>query len=290
MNIKNIDELKFVLILTVEGKDSINNKLTDFNLKVKEPRNFEQESINSIKAWRKKGGILKDIPIFVHCPSLDISQETKEEYTKLNVFYLHYPMNDINDFDYGFINVHYSGKLFSDIIDADIFIHIDLDMELLQPLPLSVFDPILKDNKGAIIGGYQPEDYIDQRTPLFGPSILNTDFIITTKQFGKTLYNSIIDDCIYLNNNRDILQNGTEKEFRIYDIEEYGADLTYSKFKDFIFIITEDLYEQGEGYYNNTTKNLPYFWHEHITKHLNKEFFLQKRSIIKLIEAKNEQN
>lgn len=272
--------MTFALILTVEGKEAINNKLKDFNLKVNEERDFESESIDCIKAWRKNGGWLKDIPIYVHCPSKDIEFKTKEEYRKYNVTYIHHDISDISQFEYGFINVHYSGQLFSKLLKEDILIHIDLDMELLRPLDLTFFDPILKNGYSAIIGGYHKRDYFSQRVPIFGETILNTDLIITTNSFTFELYSTIINNCKNLNTDYNQLLG---KTFRIYDIEEYGADQSYYQLKDKIFIRNDIVYEQGEGY--SFLNIVPFFWHEHKSKKIKKDLFLYKRNLLRKLRG-----
>lgn len=280
MNILNTKT--FALILTVENKNAINNQLTTLNNKVPEARDFEKESINCIKAWRKNGGWLKDIPIYIHCPSGDISIETKELYNIYKVNFIHHVISEINNFEYGFINVHYSGLYLSSIIKEDILIHIDLDMELLRPLDINFFDPILKNNYKAIIGGYQKEDYINQRIPIYGDTLLNTDLIITVNNYSEMIYETIINNCIYLNkNNSEIYSN----KFRIYDIEEYGADKSYYQLKEYIFIRDDLIYEQGEGYhFFKDPQNLPYFWHEHLKRTINKNLLMQKIKLLKSIK------
>ena len=275
----NINNTTFALILTVENKKSINN----INNNSLEERDFEKESIRCIKNWRLNGGWLKNIPIYIHCPSFELSKETTQHYNDYNAVLLYNYIEDIYKYDYGFINVHYSGKYFSSILKEDILIHIDLDMELLRPLSIDFFDPILNNNFEVMVGGYSNIDYKNQRKPLFGKVLLNTDIIISKNIFSNTLYNTIINCCDFINNNQDILKSNNL--FRIYDIEEYGADLAYTLLYDNIFILHD--YEQGEGYYDNNLKNIPYFWHEHITTKLNTELFLQKRKILSYINSNN---
>ena len=245
----NTNNTTFALILTVENKKSINN----INNNSLEERDFEKESIRCIKNWRLNGGWLKNIPIYIHCPSLELSKETIQHYNDYNAVLLYNYIEDIYKYDYGFINVHYSGKYFSSILKEDILIHIDLDMELLRPLSVDFFDPILKNNFEVMVGGYSNSDYKNQRKPLFGNRIFNTNLIITkSKEYSfLDFYKEMIKEYSSYPDKTDYYIDETLVEKVLLNQEFNYLEQTY--------------YEMGEGYVNNLD-TLPdiYFWEEHI--------------------------
>lgn len=288
------DASNYCLLLTVDDFESINNQRLE---KTKEfpSRDYLTESIRCIKAWRMRGGFLKDIKIIIdYIGKNKLPDELIKLFRDLNttVYYSHENYKDIlSKFDYGFIGVHLTGKKFSESVFTNpIIIHIDLDMELLQPIPKEFFYPLLE--KDCIIGGYRDEDLPSQRTPLFDNSILNSDMIIT-KRFDCTtlnIYDLFIKDIISINDDYKSYQKPSEKEYRLFDIEEYGVDKTFAEHPEFFHIVKEDSYEQGEGYFEVKDIDLSkvYFWHEHILEKPNDYFTIQKMKLMRAIKgAKN---
>lgn len=265
---------KYVLILTIEGpkaKNNLNNKLY-----IKEARDYLKESVQCIKYWRKNAGQLKDIDIHINCPSEDIDELYKQFYKEFNVIYHNVKFNRNLDTDYGFINVHYSGQYFSEILDYDYFIHVDVDMYILKPIPEEYLN--LLNTYDCLIGGYDEENSKLQRDKIITDELINTDFIITTKKFGQVLYSDIIKNYF------DIYNNLTYYKIkREYDIEEYAADLTCKNFRKNIHIFNDVIYELGEGYIFHENIN-PIFWHEHLYKQPNEKLLKQKINIIKRIK------
>lgn len=272
----------YCLLLTVDDHNSINNQRLNQTNEFPS-RNYIMESIRCITAWRKRGGYLADIRIIIdYIGSSELTDEVIEFYmkNKVTVVYSRKHYEDfMKDYDYGFVGVHLTGYHLSktDIVKP-IIIHIDLDMELLQPIPPRFFEPLL--SKECIIGGYREEDLPSQRTPLFNNSILNSDLIVTKSHeytdisiYGEFLFNITI-----INQNYEKYQIPSNKEYRLFDIEEYGVDKSYAERPELYHVVKEDSYEQGEGYFEATNIDLSkvYFWHEHILDKPNEYFTLQK--------------
>ena len=281
----------YCLLLTVDDGNSLNNqrllKTNEFS-----SRNYINESIRCIKAWRRNGGYLKDIDIIVdYIGQSELSKEVLEIYSKYNVsgFNSYEKYKEIlKEFDYGFIGVHLSGQELSFNLKniKPIIIHIDLDMELLQPIPDTFFVPLL--DKECIIGGYRDEDLPSQRTPLFNEAILNSDMIIT-KRFDYSdfiIYPRFLHSIRQINKDYKKYQVPSDKEYRLFDIEEYGVDKVYAENKDKFHVVKEDSYEQGEGYFEvqNIDLTKVYFWHEHILDKPNDYFTKQKIKLIRAIK------
>ena len=331
----------YCLLLTVDDNNSANNKLIESGKEDFKARNYITESIRCITAWRKKGGFLKDISIIVdYVGESDLTDDIIHLYMKYDVRVLtgnrEKYQKYLDGHDYGFVNVHLTGRELNHMkynhMMRPITIHIDLDMELLQPMTPEFFYPLL--DHACIIGGYRKEDLPNQRFPLFGFQPLNTDLIVTKyiywddvtldeehsnlpKDFyntGAYIYGSIVKSCSKIAKNfedykakffKDNLDlNKNEVKFRDFDIEEYGADEAYAKNYEEIlrilsgmyptqesdqgrqpwYIVGEDSYEQGEGYFEvkNIDLSKVFFWHEHILDEPNEYFTKQK---IKLMNA-----
>lgn len=259
---------KYALILCVENENSINNRNTNLPF-----RYFEKESINCIKKWRENSGWLKDIPIYIMSPTEDVSQQTKDEYIKLNAIYLNKTLEVFKEHTHGFFNVHYVGNYFETLPELQDYclIHIDLDMEILRELPNDYFDDLWNNKYQAFCGGYLEEDYKNQRKPLYSTKLTNTDFIANIP--SKFMFYKEMINCInYVDDDYDkYVQQG----YREYDREEYSSDYLISK-NNVKLIIG---YEQGEGYSHNN-KNV-YFWHEHYYDKPNVKLKLQKRKLLK---------
>ena len=335
----------YCLLLTVDDGNSANNKLINEGKETFGHRDYIKESFRCISAWRKRGGYLKDISIIV-----DYVGESPMTEEMINFYKLHkvryFDRRDkvhkrrASVYTYGFINVHLTGLEFNTVGYGQsmkpITIHIDLDMELLQPIQPSFFYPLL--DHACIVGGYRKEDLQNQRFPLFGREPLNTDLIITKYiprseyeeyhakeptgmdyneyNTGKHIYRSIVNSCMNIALNYEAYQkrfyqenidiNYGDIKFREFDIEEYGADEAYAQHMNFLkdckefpeseldpsdigiqpwYIIREDSYEQGEGYFEikDLDANKVYFWHEHILDKPNEYFTKQKVQLVNAI-------
>ena len=340
----------YCLLLTVDDGNSANNKLINEGKETFGHRDYLKESFRCIAAWRKRGGYLKDISIIVdYVGESPMTEETINFYKlhKVRVFQrfdeTHKKM--VSNFAHGFVNVHITGLEFNTIGYGQsmkpITIHIDLDMELLQPIQPSFFYPLL--DHACIVGGYRKEDLQNQRFPLFGRELLNTDLIITKYipynkyeeecyipdipatptvygynhyNTGEYIYKSIVNSCMNIALNYEDYQKRFYQEnmdinygnikFREFDIEEYGADEAYAQHMRHIedckeipeseldpsdigiqpwYIVREDSYEQGEGYFEikDLDANKVYFWHEHILDKPNEYFTKQKVQLVNAI-------
>lgn len=330
-NIKTLEDFNnpdnYCLLLTVDDNNSANNKLINEGKENFKSRNYITESIRCISAWRRRGGFLKDISIIVdYIGESELPRDITDKYFELKVSLFQNNREQyqtfMKEFSHGFINVHLTGAEFNDVryqeVMRPITIHIDLDMELLQPMTPEFFYP-LKDH-ACIIGGYRKEDLPSQRVPLFKHEILNSDLIVTKyfpydkdnfykplsrekqkayQNSGKVLYNNIIGWCLNINAEYQdyqakIIKTNPEIKFRDFDIEEYGVDATLNytreirleneNFEDW-YIVKEDSYEQGEGYFQVDDIDLSkvYFWHEHILDEPNEYFTRQKLKLVNAI-------
>ena len=360
-NVKTIEDFNnpnnYCLLLTVDDSNSANNKLIANGKEDFKARNYITESIRCISAWRKKGGFLKDISIIVDYIGMsDLTDDVINLYMKYNVNVItnnhHKYKRKMVLHNYGFINVHLTGMELNNQrqynhIMRPITIHIDLDMELLQPMTPEFFYPLL--DHACIVGGYRKEDLPNQRVPLFDREPLNTDLIVTKYMYGPefendgfydlgdpkeehlninncglAVYETIVKGCTdialdfdkfkekFFKENPDI--NRSEVTFREFDIEEYGADLAYHLYMSLIqdvkeypkdlpvspvdygtqpwYIIREDSYEQGEGYFEvkNIDLSKVFFWHEHILDEPNEYFTKQKIKLINAIKHYRKEN
>lgn len=266
---------KYALILTVENENSINNRrfseTNELNF-----RYYEKESIRCIKSWRERAGWLKDIPIYVMCPTEDIKEETKKEYQKYNVNYINQKPINFKSHEYGFTNVHYVGHHFEQLLLDTMLIHIDLDMEILRPLPEDFFDDIWNGTYKAYIGSYLQEDYKIQRKPIMCPILTNTDFVVNIA--GKfNIYQEILEMLDSLDNEYSELMK--KHNLRLYDKEEYSSDMMLELFLNQIKPIIG--YEQGEGYFYDDTLTNVYFWHEHIKNNSDNNLSIKKIKLMK---------
>lgn len=292
----------YCLLLTMDDHNSINNQRLN-QTKEFTSRDYMAETKGCIKAWRKNGGRLKDIDIIIdYVGKSELSNEYKTFFKDYNckVLYSDYS-KQTEKFDYGFINVHLTGyylQMYYPELLKKVIIHIDLDMELLQPIPTEFFEPLI--TKDCIIGGYRNEDLVYQRLPLYANTILNSDLVITKSlEYSKiNVYKEFIDNINYVNDNyeiitKEIIENNPNQKIRTFDIEEYGVDRTYSFHPEKFQIIKEDSYEQGEGYYKikNIDIKKVYFWHQHLTNvKTNLELFEHKIKLKKMIKDVSSKN
>jgi hypothetical protein len=120
-------------------------------------RFFEDEIIRNIRSWRKNGGWLKDIPVYVLLSNGEtIQNKTIDTLKELNVDITILQEDKIIHHNLGFLNEPYCGKYFESInpIKEEITIKTDLDMQLLKPIPEEIIR--LAQDK-IIIGQYDEE-------------------------------------------------------------------------------------------------------------------------------------
>jgi len=256
---------KIALITAIENINNKNNKNGDFKFK----RNYEEEAIKCFKNWRKKAEWLKDIPIYTMCATENfISNETIEELKKLNVKYIEKKLPETDLYNNGFLHVYSVGKYLEENLDEDIFIHIDLDMNLFKELPKDLFN--IK-NYDVICGAYDKSSLKYQRNN-FGKEIFDTGFIISQRK--SLFYTKFMNGLLNFLNNIDekyklILKERKNLPLNNYDIEEYYFDKIYHENTFNLKIKPVKNYQLGEGYpsideYNDNELENIYFWHEHL--------------------------
>ena len=253
--------MKYALIAAIEGNGkNLNNQMGI----VKFERKFEDEAVLCFTNWRKNGGWLKDIPIYVLCPTHNtISDDTLAKLTELNVQYIEEYHDIIETFTSGFLNIPYVGKLMEDRLDVDVLIKIDLDMNLIQPLPMDMV------NSGQTICG-QYDDYCTKQQRELEPGWSNpfdTGFMITRKDSG--FYNAWWAEVVNILNDpeSDPEWLKVREQTGEYYLEEYIVDKLYHQ--DNTVLRPVQKYQIGEWYtpvkeFTDAELQQVYFWHEHL--------------------------
>lgn len=253
--------MKYALIAAIEGdRKNLNN---DMNI-VKFERLYESEAVICFDNWRKNGGWLKDIPIYVLCPTHNvISEDTRKKLKALNVEYIeeYHPITET--FTSGFLNIPYVGKVFEDRLDVDILIKIDLDMNLIQPLPEE-----LVHYPGVVCGQYDDYSTRLQRTLDDGwTNPFDTGFMITRKDSG--FYNKwwAEVDAILKHPESDMQWLKVREQTGEYYLEEYIVDKLFHS--DPSVLKPVQRYQIGEWYtpvkeFTDEELVKVYFWHEHL--------------------------
>ena len=233
-------------------------------------RFFEDEAIRCIQSWRKNGGWLKDIKIYVlNATKAMVQQKTIDMLKQLGVIYIddYQPVTD--NFQTSFLNEPFCGYYFEVYkpCKEKILIKTDLDMQLLKPIPKQLID--IAKNK-VIIGQYESESSKDQRGVQFSNSRhqlpFDTNFIISNRDLG--FYKRYFEVC-----QSKELQNlpqwkTLQKQFGNYYIEEFAIDwLAAEEFANLLYPVTH--YQYGEGYasvdtFNDEQIQKILFLHEHI--------------------------
>lgn len=251
--------MKYALITAIEGDG---NNLNEQKGIVQTRRLFESEAILCFENWRKNGGWLKDCSIYTFCPTKNvISEKTKSRFKELNVNYIEEYQPITETFISGFLNVPLIGKLLEERLSEDVLIKIDLDMNLIKPLPQDLV------NSDILICG-QYDDYCtaQQRTVTEGWSNpFDTGFTISRKDSG--FYKFFFDVLTNTMNNHDEEWEKVRAVSGDYYLEEYVMDKIYNKQLWPVKPIQK--YQIGEWYTpvkeftDDELKNV-YFWHEHL--------------------------
>jgi len=257
--------MSYALITMIESNENSLNEQRGFVFENK--RLYEDEAVQCFEAWRQNGGWLKDIPIYVYCPTRNVvSEKTKDEFKKLNVTYIEKYHAETEHFFSGFCNVPFCGMIFEEILTEDILIHIDLDMKLIKPLPEDLVNSV-KEKKFIICGQYDDESAKNQRK--IGDdwdNPLDTGFLISHRETGfyKYFHESLTEITKTLGDER-----WKEKcpDVPLYFLEEYVIDKAYNELGYPVRPIQK--YQVGEGYaklesYTDEELQKVYFWHEHI--------------------------
>lgn len=252
-----------ITIIERNGK-SLND---DLGIKFQKKRLYEDEALLCFEAWRRNGGWLKDIPIYAFCPTKNtIGEDAKKELEKLNVVYIEEYRKETELFVSGFWNVPLCCMLLEERLKEEILIHIDLDMNLIQPLPKKMIESVLK-YKDVICGQYDDVSALDQRK--IGKDWQNpmdTGFIISARESGFYKF--------FYENLKELTATGGDarwkencSDFPSWFLEEYVIDKAVNEGAFPIRPVQK--YQLGEGYakigeFTDEELKSVYFWHEHI--------------------------
>lgn len=252
--------MTYALIAAVEADNT--NLNSQIGIKTIHPRLLESESVLCFQSWRKNGGWLKDINIYVYCPTRNkISMETKKKYKGLQVTYIEQYHSETEAFTSGFLNVPFVGMLLERELKEDTFIKVDLDMTLIKPLPKNLFVKL-----SVVCGQY--DDHCSKQQRFLGEGKENpfdTSFIISSRKskFYKHFYEAVKREL----RSPDQLWLAIKKVSGDYFLEEYIMDKMYAQKN--ISIKPIQKYQIGEWYTpiskltDQELENV-YFWHEHI--------------------------
>lgn len=255
----------YALITMIESNE---NNLNEQNgITFSEKRLYEDEAILCFENWRKNAGWLKDINIYAFCPTKNtITQKTKEAFQKLNVIYIEEFLEETKALDSGFWIVPLCGMKLEERLSEDVFIHIDLDMNLIKPLSEEMIHQVLKEDV-TLVGQYDDISSLEQRrigSDWDNP--LDTGFIISrrTSRFYKFFYENLIS---LAKTRGDDRWKELCSDQPIYFLEEYVIDKAYNEKQFSIAPIKK--YQVGEGYapvktFSDEELMNVYFWHEHI--------------------------
>jgi len=185
-------------------------------------RRLESEAIECFTAWRKNAGELKDIPIYAVCPTKNvISDITKEKFKELNVTYIEDYQKISETFTSGFLCIPLIGAMMEEQLTEDVLIKIDLDMNIIKPLPNKwlTSDPI-------IIGQYDDYCTKHQREGIAEENPFDTGFIISKRDSG--FYKHFFDMCMkyMLSDDPDWLR--VKAQTGDYYLEEWVVDRMYA--------------------------------------------------------------
>lgn len=252
--------MTYALISSIEG--NIHNLNQQKGI-VKFDRMYEDEAVMCFRNWRRNAGWLKDIPIYTMCPTRNtISRETQHKLSELGVTYIEefHPITDT--FTSGFINIPYTGMIFEGMLSEDVLIKIDLDMNIIRPLPQE-----LVDSSVVVCGQY--DDYCSklQRHTNGQTNPFDTGFMISRRESGvyKTWFDGIVD--IMSNGVVDRHWESVREKTGEYYLEEYVMDKMYNEGVVELYPIQK--YQIGEWYtpvsvLSDEELSGVYFWHEHI--------------------------
>lgn len=250
--------MKYALIAAVESEFRDTN--VEKGIATSSKRRLESEAIECFTNWRKHGGWLKDIPIYAVCPTRNVvSEETKNRFEELGVIYIEEYQPIVETFTSGFLNIPLVGKMIEERTDIDVLIKIDLDMNLIKPLPESLV------SNGITIGQY--DDYCTkmQRVPIGDHNPIDTGFIISPQ--NTKLYHKFFDQCMVTMTSDDPDWLEVKAKTGDYFIEEFVMDKIYLS-KEFNINLIQR-YQIGEWYtpvnqLSDEDLKSVYFWHEHL--------------------------
>lgn len=263
MELNTINPNDVALVVSVESNENNINLMTKT---IQIQRFYEDEAVRCFQAWRKNGGWLKDIAIYCVCPSRNtIKKETQYKLKTLNVEYIEYFDKNIFNYSSGFLTLPFVGQLFENSIyvNQHIMIKIDLDMQLLKPLPKEWF--ITASFGSTVVGQYDKYSIRDQRQTYTDFLPFDTGLMITNKnnKFCDLWYKLCFKEYVIKTNQ----WQETKIQFGNYYLEEFVIDYIYAN--KLIKIFPVQRYQYGEGYasidtFSDEELNGLYFLHEHL--------------------------
>lgn len=284
-----VDVNQIALIVSVESNENNLNLMTKT---INVQRFYEDEAIRCFKMWRKNGGWLKDIAIYCVCPSQNtIKNITKQQLKQLNIEYIEYVDENLFNYTSGFLTLPFVSQLFETKINItqNIIIRIDLDMQLLKPIPEKWFDYI---GLGyTLVGQYDVFSIKDQRHVYKQFLPFDTGLMITDKK------NMFCDLWYKLCFKKYVIKtdewHAVKIQFGDYYLEEFVIDYIYAN--NLAKIMPIQRYQYGEGYASLKTfndeeiKNL-YFLHEHLYKDKRMLITDDYNSVLERIEFNKRNN
>ena len=252
--------MTYALITAIEGDADNLNQQREIPLANK--RLFESEAIICFDNWRKNGGWLKDIPIYAYCPTRNtVTPETQERFKLMGVTYIEKYQPITETFTSGFLNVPLVCSILEKELTEDVFIKIDLDMNLIQPLPRTIVD-----STTVVCGQY--DDYCSaqqRRVKDDWANPFDTGFTISRRDSG--FYQFFFKVLMDTMNSSDPLWQQVKETSGEYYLEEYVMDKIYNTKMWPVTPIQK--YNIGEWYtpvseFTDEELKTVYFWHEHL--------------------------
>lgn len=226
-----------------------------------------------VQSWRQRGGWLKDIPAYVfNVNRCKPRASTLQALASLGCHYIEHHIEDAEKLECGFLNEPLCGKIAEEMLSEDIFIKIDLDMQLLKPLSQALLDI----GDFTLVGQYSDEDAKAQRHGFAGFAPFDTNFIVSSRQ--SKFYHHYCEACFskeYLDSDEYKRVMRTDGVNSNYYQEEFAVDYLH---KNGICKIKPVLnYNFGEGYHDidsmtDAEVESVHFLHGHICKDHTSDF------------------
>ena len=254
----------YALITAIEGdKDNLNNQR---GIKTVNPRLFESEAIICFEHWRKNAGWLKDITIYAYCPTHNtITEKTQARLKELKVIYIEEYDPVTETFTNGFMNVPLIASKLEATAPEDVFIKIDLDMNIIKPLPEELVNSVVDNNK-VVCGQYDDYCTANQRSiSQCWDNPFDTGFTISRRESG--FYAFFYKEVLETMTSDDPVWQEVKEQSGEYFLEEYVMDRIYNT--KAWEVIPIQRYQIGEWYtpvkeFTDEELDRVYFWHEHI--------------------------
>jgi hypothetical protein len=248
-----------ILFTVIEGD---NNNINNNSGNVKVPRMYEQEAIKCFQQWRQNAGSLKDVDIICYAPTKNLpSADTILKLKELNVTYVENYLPVSEQLEYGFFLIPFVGKILEEWYFNDTLIHIDLDMNIIKPIPERYFDG------NVYVGQYDDVSSLSQRNLDKWENPLDTGFTISPP--SSKFYTIFCDEFskLYFDKSYEHEQDWLDQDASLFFLEEYVADKMLNNKR--LEMKTIKHYQLGEGYspvseFSDEQLKEVIFWHEHL--------------------------